>query len=120
MVQLCASNSELQIDPILKHTFDDDSSSCIQVNTVVPTQPYTAGQMIFLIVQTTIESICFDLCMCVLLLSLITVISGLILLNRGLNFGKRRSHRARFMDMGGGGGVVGNILAVYDWKFLHI
>jgi len=63
---LCASNSKLQTDPILKHTFDDDSSSCIQINTVVPTQPYTTGQMIFLIVQTPVESICFDLCMCVL------------------------------------------------------
>ena len=41
------------------------SSFCIQVNIVVPTQPYTAGQMILLIVQTSNESICFDLCICV-------------------------------------------------------
>jgi len=41
-------------------------------------------------------------CACVFCcLSLITVISGLVLLNSGLNFGKIRSHRARFVEYEG-------------------
>jgi uncharacterized membrane protein len=90
MVQLYASNSKLQTDPILKHTFDDEFLSCIQVNTVVSTQHDTAGQVI--VNSANVWSQYVLSCACLLCyLSLITVISGLILLNSGLNFGKRKS-----------------------------